>query len=107
MAEVEEYSVRAESGGLTGQRPDRESGQGGAVEPLQKTADKPVEEHLKDIADCIMENIRGIHVPCASLLVAFAVKINATNEIPQEEYESLAEVLWKMHREMAEEQGTE
>ena len=106
MAEVEVDEVEADSDGYDGQRLGEESGWGGAADALRDKADKAMEEHLLDVAKCILDNVRDMHLPSVNLLFEIAARVKTTNDVPEEQYLSLAQVLWKARQEQDEEPGT-
>jgi hypothetical protein len=102
MAEEE----HAQSDGSGGQGLDPENGPTGAVVLLQKKAEKTVEEHLTTIVDCILDNIRAKHLPSAKLLIDLAARLETGKDVAEEEYVSLAEVLWTAFQEEERKTGT-
>jgi hypothetical protein len=66
---------------------------------LQSVAEVAVGENAKDIVGCLLTNIKGNQVQAVKTLIELAVGPRRgdedEDEIPAEEYRSLAEVLWK------------
>ena len=78
---------------------DSEKNQGEAADLLQEIAEKALVEQLEKIVACIVVNIELKHLPSAKLLFDLAARLKAAKEIPESEYMSLADLLWKAHRE--------
>jgi hypothetical protein len=105
MAEEEDDSgnmqrgVRA--GRWTGQERDR-----GTVHKLQVKANKVLEDNMLSAVDCLLVNIRDLkHLPSLKLILELAARVRAEEELPEEEYRSLAEMLWKSYQEQEGEAG--
>lgn len=95
--EADEGKARGKFGsrGNAGQRLDPKNGPAGAAVLLQETAEETLEDYLLEIAACVLDNIRAKHLPTVKLLFDLAARLRARDNVPREEYESLAEVLWK------------
>ena len=104
MAEEEEGSRRSDGRAQRGSDP--ENGSTGAV-LLQETAEKALEDYLGQIVNCILDNIRDKHLPSAKLLFELAARLRVEKEVPEAEYLSFAEGLWKafLEEERVEEQA--
>jgi hypothetical protein len=105
MAEEEEASGSGWSGEGVGQRSNPENGLTGAAVALQEKAAKVLEENLGKVVDCILDNILAKHLPSAKLLMELAGRVKGPNGVPEEEYMSLAAVLWKACQEQGYEPG--
>jgi hypothetical protein len=64
---------------------------------LQEMADKALEENLSVVIECILVNIRAKHLPSLKTLFDLAARVRLYGRVPEEEYRSLAEVLWKAY----------
>jgi len=62
---------------------------------LLEMADEAVVEQLQEIVDCVVVNIKAGHLPSAKLLLELVARLKLEEDIPEEDYRSLAEVLWK------------
>jgi len=66
----------------------------------QLQAEELLGEGLKDIVVCIMENVKLKHLPSLTLLMQIADRTTRREPIPERDYVSLAEVLWKEFNEL-------
>lgn len=104
MAEEEEEdsgSTRGNEAAEKGLNPEKGS-TGGAI-LLRDMAVKTLQEHLTEIVECVVVNIKAKHMPSANLLFYLATRLKAEEVIPEEEYQSLAEVLWEFRDDLADE----
>jgi hypothetical protein len=101
MAEAEEEDaiaqVTARGAEDAGKRSDPKNGRTGAARRLQQAAEKALDENTPKIVNCLIANIEGNHLPSAKMLIDLAngLRGGGENEIPEEGYLSLADVLWK------------
>jgi hypothetical protein len=113
MAEAEEEvdgvaGVGGDSAVDAGERSDPENGRTGAAKRLQRAAEKALGETVPQIVTCLVTNIGANHLPSAKMLIDLAEgrrRDEDRDEIPAEEYRSLAELLWKELEEQETEQG--
>jgi len=66
----------------------------------QEAAETALEKYLREIIECILDNVKVGHLPSATLLFNLATRLSRNEEVPEEEYLSFAEELWKSAQEM-------
>jgi len=103
MAKEEEDSGSMRGNEAAEERSDPEKGSTGGATLLRDMAVKTLQEHLTEIVECIAVNIKAKHLPSANLLFYLATRLKAEEEIPEEEYRSLAEVLWEFRDDLVDE----
>lgn len=95
MAEEDETSEKLEGDRDAEARVDPENGGfGKAATKLQDKAGELLEEHLLEIVDCILANVRKKHLPSVTMLLDLSNRVRANEDVPEETYQSLADVLW-------------
>ena len=62
-------------------------------------SEKTTAEHLKEIIGCVFVNVQEGHLPSAKFYWELVQRVEADDYVGPEEYQSLAEVLWKSYRE--------
>jgi hypothetical protein len=95
MAGYEFDGALVKSGNVNGQRLDQERGQDGAGGLPQELTDRMLAENLLEVAACILSNVGENDLRSANLLLGLARKAGRNEEVPVQEYESLAELLKK------------
>ncbi|WP_263355818.1 hypothetical protein [Acidicapsa ligni] len=70
-------------------------GTGKTMDLLRKKAEEALVENFVQIVKCIVRNIEANHLPSVKLLCDLAERVEDKQNIPMEDYQSLAEVLWK------------
>jgi hypothetical protein len=103
MAEEEEDSGSGRDDEAAEEGLDPEIGSTDGAALLQKIAVKTLHKHLTEIVECILVNIKAKHLPSAKLLFDLARRLKAEEKIPEEEYLSLAEVLWAFRDDLEDE----
>jgi hypothetical protein len=101
MAEAEEE--RASAPEVVGAKDarvgsDPENGRTRAKKRLRKEAETALGNHATEIVQCLLRNIGKDHVPSAKMLIDLADLEDGPGDedgAAQDEYRSLAEVLWK------------
>jgi len=95
MAEEEETCKKLAGNRDAEARVEQENGRFvGAAAKLQEKAERALEDHLFEIVDCILVNVRSQHLPSVTMLMELAKRVKANENVPEEMYQSLADVLW-------------
>jgi hypothetical protein len=103
---MDEESVGSGGVAVTGSGPEK--GPAGVVTRVRKVVQRSLEE--AEYMLVIQEVAKGLklgRLPDMKFMMDFLKRLQAAEEVPQEEYDSFAAVLWKeLQRLEAEEQGT-
>ena len=67
---------------------------------LRDVAVEALCEHLKEVAGCIIAGVETGHLPDGNLLFDMATRWKLQEDVPEGDYLSLAEVLWKEFEEL-------
>ena len=86
---------------------DPENGSAGVLVQLREMVEEGLARNLLKIAEVILANVREGHLPSVKLLIELVERLKKLSEVSEEKYESLAKVLWRSLRGVADrEQGT-
>jgi hypothetical protein len=94
MADGQEVSGSARSDGTdAGRRLNPENGSGSVVVLLQEKADKALGDHLLEVVECLVSNVKEKHLPSLKLLFDIAERIGLGQELSEAAVKSFTDSL--------------
>jgi hypothetical protein len=84
---------------LVRREPDPEIGLVGVVRQAQKRLNHVLFAQLMQVIDCIVDGVKKGNAPSAKMLLDLVLLLDKKLQVPEQAYQSLAEVLWKEYQE--------
>ncbi len=75
-------------------------GRGCGEERLQEAPETALQNYLREVVECVIDNVKVKHLPSAALLFNLAMRLSRNEAVPEEAYLSFAAELWKSAKEM-------
>jgi hypothetical protein len=96
---MEGKQVGAKNAKVAKRKPDPEIGSGDIVDELLEYSEAALRKNIIKVLKAVIGKIEvNDHIPATKFVMDFVRQLRAMKQLPQEDYESFAAVLWREYR---------